>query len=175
MKVEKYCHWLRCRPLSAARKAPRTDNRQERLRLILVEPLKKFDPRVQIKNPVMFVVWIGTLVTAALTINPQLFGPSNATSLYNGVVTFILFITVWFANLAEAMAEGRGKAKAASLRQTTTQLNATRLLADGRLEVVSAAALRKDDLIKVEPRRTDSHGRRSGGRRRLCRRVDDHR
>jgi len=149
MKVEKA---LPLAPLStpvAARKAPRTDTRQERLRLILVEPLKKFDPRVQIKNPVMFVVWIGTLVTAALTINPQLFGPSNATSLYNGVVTFILFITVWFANLAEAMAEGRGKAKAASLRQTTTQLNATRLLSDGRLEVVSAASLRKDDLVKV--------------------------
>ena len=149
MKVEKA---LPLAPLStpvAARKAPRTDTRQERLRLILVEPLKKFDPRVQIKNPVMFVVWIGTLVTAALTINPQLLGPSNATSLYNGVVTFILFITVWFANLAEAMAEGRGKAKAASLRQTTTQLNATRLLSDGRLEVVSAASLRKDDLVKV--------------------------
>ncbi|MGA8133625.1 MAG: potassium-transporting ATPase subunit KdpB [Pseudomonas gingeri] len=149
MKVEKA---LPLAPLStpvAARKAPRAENRQERLRLILVEPLKKFDPRVQIKNPVMFVVWIGTLVTAALTINPQLFGPSNATSLYNGVVTFILFITVWFANLAEAMAEGRGKAKAASLRHTTTQLNATRLLSDGRQELVSAASLRKDDLVKV--------------------------
>ena len=149
MNVEKA---LPLAPLStpvAARKASRADNRQERLRLILVEPLKKFDPRVQIKNPVMFVVWTGTLVTAALTINPQLFGPSNATSLYNGVVTFILFITVWFANLAEAMAEGRGKAKAASLRQTTTQLNATRLLGDGRSEVVPAASLRKDDLVKV--------------------------
>jgi len=149
MKVEKA---LPLTPLSTpvkARKDRRQENRQERLRLILVEPLKKFDPRVQIKNPVMFVVWIGTLVTAALTLDPQLFGPSNATSLYNGVVTFILFITVWFANLAEAMAEGRGKAKAASLRQTTTQLNATRLLAGDRTEVVSAASLRKDDLIRV--------------------------
>jgi len=149
MKVEKA---LPLAPLSTpvkARKDRRQESRQERLRLILVEPLKKLDPRVQIKNPVMFVVWIGTLVTAALTIDPQLFGPSNATSLYNGVVTFILFITVWFANLAEAMAEGRGKAKAASLRQTTTQLTATRLLSDGRTEVVSAASLRKDDLIRV--------------------------
>ncbi len=149
MKVEKA---LPLAPLSspvAARKHRSPDHRQERLRLILVEPLKKFDPRVQIKNPVMFVVWIGTLVTAALTINPQLFGPSHATSLYNGVVTSILFITVWFANLAEAMAEGRGKAKAASLRQTTTQVNATRLLAGGRMEVVSAASLRKDDLVRV--------------------------
>jgi high-affinity K+ transport system ATPase subunit B len=51
------------------------------------DSLAKFDPRVQIHNPVMFVVWVGTLVTLALTIHPSLFGPSNASHLYNGVVT----------------------------------------------------------------------------------------
>src|SRR5271157_92230 len=86
------------------------------------DSLAKFDPRVQIRNPVMFLVWVGALVTLALTVNPSLFGPSHATPLYNGVVTVILALTVWFANFAEALAEGRGKAKAASLRQTKVEL-----------------------------------------------------
>jgi high-affinity K+ transport system ATPase subunit B len=83
-----------------------------------IDSLKKFDPRAQIRNPVMFVVWLGALVTASLTIDPGLFGPSSASAAYNGAVTIILLLTVWFANLAEALAEGRGKAKAASLRRT---------------------------------------------------------
>ncbi|MCU1749113.1 potassium-transporting ATPase subunit KdpB [Pseudomonas sp. 6D_7.1_Bac1] len=140
---------LNPRLTSTVRKGQRHGYNAELLKLILVEPLKKLDPRLQIKNPVMFVVWLGTLVTAALTVNPQLFGPSHASSLYNGVVTFILFITVWFANLAEAMAEGRGKAKAASLRHTTSELNALRLLDNGKTETVPAAALRKGDLVRV--------------------------
>ncbi|MGA2126632.1 MAG: potassium-transporting ATPase subunit C [Xanthobacteraceae bacterium] len=89
--------------------------------------MKKFDPRTQVRNPVMFVVWLGALVTAALTIEPDLFGPSGATATYNAVVTVILVVTVWFANLAEALAEGRGKAKAAFLRRTKIEL---RLQAD---------------------------------------------
>ena len=66
----------------------------------------------------MFVVWVGSLVTLALTIDPTLFGPSSASRVYNGVVTSILVLTVWFANFAEALAEGRGKAKADALRRT---------------------------------------------------------
>ena len=72
----------------------------------------------------MFVVWLGALVTAALTVYPSLFGPSSASAVYNGVATVILLVTVWFANVAEALAEGRGKAKAASLRRTKTELMA---------------------------------------------------
>src|SRR5271167_3510491 len=79
------------------------------MRQALVDSLKKFDPRTQVRNPVMFVVWLGALVTAALTIEPGLFGRSGATAVYNAVVTVILLVTVWFANLAEALAEGRGK------------------------------------------------------------------
>ena len=89
--------------------------------------LKKFDPRTQIRNPVMFVVWLGALVTASLTIEPGLFGPSSVSATYNGVVTIILLLTVWFANFAESLAEGRGKAKAASLRRTKTELMARRV------------------------------------------------
>jgi potassium-transporting ATPase ATP-binding subunit len=116
----------------------------------LIESFKKFDPRVQIHNPVMFVVWLGALVTAASTVDPELFGPSTASSAYNGVVTLILLLTVWFANAAEALAEGRGKAKAAALRRTKTELTAKRVQLTGELELVPAAAVRKGDLLRVD-------------------------
>ena len=116
----------------------------------LKDSLLKFDPRVQIRNPVMFVVWVGTLVTLALTIQPDLFGPAGASRLYNGIVTVVLALTVWFANYAEALAEGRGKAKATALRQTRADLFGVRVLEDGRTEKVPAADLRKGDLIRVE-------------------------
>jgi K+-transporting ATPase ATPase B chain len=114
------------------------------------DSLAKFDPRIQIRNPVMFVVWVGSLVTLALTVNPSLFGPSNASHLYNGVVTVILALTVWFANYAEALAEGRGKAKAESLRQTRAHLVGNRIRKDGSQERVPATALRIGDIVRVE-------------------------
>src|SRR5450631_1466246 len=58
----------------------------------LVASLCKFDPRVQVRNPVMFVVWLGALVTGLLTIYPGLFGPSSASAAYNGIVTVILLL-----------------------------------------------------------------------------------
>src|SRR5664280_1802778 len=115
-----------------------------------VASLWKFDPRVQIRNPVMFVVWLGAVVTGALTMYPGLFGPSGASRVYNGVVTIILLLTVWFANFAEALAEGRGKAKAASLRRTKTELMARRVMASGEIEQVPATALRKEDIVRVD-------------------------
>jgi potassium-transporting ATPase ATP-binding subunit len=115
-----------------------------------VASLVKLDPRTQIHNPVMFVVWVGAIVTAALTIDPTLFGPSSATRTYNGVVTLILVLTVWFATLAEALAEGRGKAQAAFLRRTKVELRARRLRPDGSQEDVAATALRKGDVVRVE-------------------------
>jgi potassium-transporting ATPase ATP-binding subunit len=116
----------------------------------LIASLWKFDPRVQLRNPVMFVVWLGAVVTAALTMDPGLFGPSGASAVYNGVVTTILLLTVWFANFAEALAEGRGKAKAASLRRTRMELMARRVLLSGEIEQVPATALHKDDMVRVE-------------------------
>ena len=116
----------------------------------LADSLRKFDPSVQIRNPVMFVVWLGALVTAALTVEPALFGPSSAPKAYNGALTAILLLTVWFANFAEALAEGRGKAKAASLRKAKIELRANRVQASGQVEQVPAASLRKGDLVKVE-------------------------
>ena len=122
----------------------------ELFRQALIGSLAKFDPRVQIRNPVMFVVWVGTLVTLALTIQPELFGPTNVSRTYNGVVTFVLALTVWFANFAEALAEGRGKAKATALRQTRLNLVAKRILEGGRDETVPATQLRIGDIVRVE-------------------------
>ena len=116
----------------------------------LRDSLIKFDPRVQIRNPVMFVVWLGALVTLSLTFQPNLFGPSSGSRLYNGIVTFVLVVTVWFANYAEALAEGRGKAKATALRQTRADLVGRRLLEDNRMETVPAIELRQGDLVRVE-------------------------
>ncbi len=114
------------------------------------QSLVKFDPRTQIRNPVMFVVWVGSLVTLALAIEPNLFGPTSASRIYNGIVTSILVLTVWFANFAEALAEGRGKAKAAALRRTRSDLVGVRVIEDGHKETVPAKDLRKGDIVRVE-------------------------
>jgi K+-transporting ATPase ATPase B chain len=149
--------------IALRRKSPGTEDRMAAVRARIEEPysadlllsalvasLWKFDPRVQIRNPVMFVVWLGALVTALLTIYPGLFGPSSASAAYNGIVTVILLLTVWFANFAEALAEGRGKAKAASLRRTKTELMARRVLTSGEIEQVPATTLRKEDVVRVD-------------------------
>jgi K+-transporting ATPase ATPase B chain len=120
------------------------------LRRALLDSLRKFDPRVEIRNPVMFVVWLGALVTACLTIEPALFGPSTASRSYNAAVTAILALTVWFANLAETLAEGRGKAHADALRRTRQELVARRVTSSGETETVPAGHLRKGDLVRVE-------------------------
>jgi K+-transporting ATPase ATPase B chain len=130
--------------------APKTAYTSDLLWQAFKDSLVKFDPRVQIRNPVMFVVWLGALLTLALTFIPDPFGPTSASRFYNGVVTAILVLTVWFANYAEALAEGRGKAKAAALRQTRADLQAKRVLGGGRIETVAATDLRKGDLVRVE-------------------------
>jgi len=120
------------------------------LRQAFFDSLGKLGPRAQIRSPVMFVVWVGALVTASLTIDPALFGPTSASRTYNGAVTLILVATVWFASLAESLAEGRGKAQAATLRRTKVELRARRVQPDGTLEDVPATALRKGDLVRIE-------------------------
>src|SRR6478672_10654874 len=111
----------------------------------------KLNPRVMLKNPVMFVVWVGTIVTALLTIDPTLFGPVPGENqrVFNGLVTFILFFTLVFANFAEAIAEGRGKAQADALRSTKADTIARKLLPDGSIQEVSSTSLRRGDQIKV--------------------------
>ncbi len=111
----------------------------------------KLHPRNMLKNPVMFVVWLGTIITALVTIAPNLFGPTPGDNprLFNGLITLILFLTVVFANFAEAVAEGRGKAQADALRSAKSDAKAKKLLADGSIQEVSSTALRRGDQIKV--------------------------
>lgn len=115
----------------------------------LKEAFLKLNPKIMIKNPVMFVVWVGTLITALLTLNPNVFGMTETSAVFNGLVTVILLFTVLFANFAEAVAEGRGKAQADALRLTQTRTYVQRILADGSMERVSSTELRRGDRIKV--------------------------
>ncbi|MEB3359001.1 MAG: potassium-transporting ATPase subunit KdpB [Synechococcales bacterium] len=111
----------------------------------------KLSPRIMVKNPVMFVVWVGTIITAILTINPFIFGSvqDEGPRLFNGLVTLILFFTILFANFAEAVAEGRGKAQADALRSTKSETTARKLSADGSVEEVSSTRLQRGDRIQV--------------------------
>ncbi|WP_200816770.1 potassium-transporting ATPase subunit KdpB [Planktothrix sp. PCC 11201] len=111
----------------------------------------KLDPRYMIKNPVMFVVWLGTIITALLVLDPNLFGTVQGENnrFFNFLVTVILLLTLLFANFAEAIAEGRGKAQADSLRSTKTETTARKLLPDGLIEEISSTSLKKGDQIKV--------------------------
>ncbi|BAY32683.1 potassium-dependent ATPase subunit B [Nostoc carneum NIES-2107] len=111
----------------------------------------KLNPQHAIKNPVMFLVWVGTLITLAVTIEPSLFGPvqQNNPQLFNGILTGILFFTVWFANFAEAVAEGRGKAQADALRSTKSETTAKKLATDGTITEVPSSSLKQGDTVYV--------------------------
>jgi len=116
----------------------------------LWQAVLKLDPRSMVKNPVMFVVEIGAVLTLLLTIDPRIYGGAAASRGYNLTVTLILLLTVLFANLAEAVAEARGRAQAASLRRTKRETPAKRLRSDGEIETVASSALRKGDIVLVE-------------------------
>jgi K+-transporting ATPase ATPase B chain len=115
---------------------------REILALALTGSFRKLDPRVQLKNPVMFVVLVGTVVTFCEAIaHPSFFA---------WAITFWLFLTVIFANFAEAMAEGRGKAQADTLRRMRSETEARRLNADGTESRVAAVELAKGDRVVCE-------------------------
>jgi K+-transporting ATPase ATPase B chain len=112
------------------------------LRQALVDSIKKLNPATQIRNPVMFVVLVGSIITLIEAIaHPGKFAWS---------ITIWLFLTVVFANFAEAMAEGRGKAQADTLRKMRSETEARRLNADGTETLVPAAELAKGDLVVCE-------------------------
>ncbi|WP_026134529.1 potassium-transporting ATPase subunit KdpB [Scytonema hofmannii] len=134
------------------RHTPKADMRGLYQRAIK-ESFVKLNPRIAIKNPVMFIVWVGTIVTFLVTLDPNLFGTiqadTNQQRLLNGLITLILFFTVLFANFAEAVAEGRGKAQADSLRSTRTDTVARKVLTDGNVQEVNSTELRRGDIVKV--------------------------
>ena len=113
----------------------------------VADAFRKLNPRGMVRNPVMFVTLVGAVVTTA---------ELAAAPLRGEPVGFILQIAIWlwftvlFANFAEAMAEGRGKAQAATLRKSRTQTQANRRRRDGLLESVSAESLRKNDVMVIK-------------------------
>ena len=109
----------------------------------------KLDPRVMIKNPVMFTVEIGTLVMAYVAIY-SMSNSGQGSPLYNFFIFLVLFLTVLFANFAEAIAEARGKAQADSLRKTREETPAKVVLEDGSYEVRSSNTLKKGDVFICE-------------------------
>ena len=120
------------------------------LKSSILGSFQKLDPRYMIKNPVMFVVELGCLITLILTFFPTLFGGNAEYRLYNGIVTVILFVTVLFANFAESVAEGRGKAQADSLKKTKQDTKARLLLADGTETTINSSQRKKDDIVMVK-------------------------
>ena len=144
--------------------------RRELYQRAILESFVKLNPRAMARNPVMFVVEVGSVLTTLLWVQ-ALFGRGEAPAAFIGAVTIWLWFTVLFANFAEAVAEGRGKAQAEALRRTRHQTQAKRLLqpvdavlrelraaANGALaerptcpcETISSAVLRRGDGVLVE-------------------------
>ncbi|GHJ41705.1 potassium-transporting ATPase subunit KdpB [Streptomyces sp. TS71-3] len=110
----------------------------------LPDAVRKLDPRVMVKSPVMFVVWVGAILTTV-------FSFKDPGDWFGWTISVWMWLTVIFANLAEAVAEGRGKAQADTLRKAKTDTVARRLLADGRTEEqVAGTQLRIGDLVVCE-------------------------
>jgi K+-transporting ATPase ATPase B chain len=118
------------------------------VREAIVESFRKLHPRTQARNPVMFVVLVGSVLTTVLFFRHL--GDSTATlNVFGGLVALFLWFTVLFANFAEAMAEGRGKAQAATLRRTRSETVAHRRNPDGSVEQLPSSQLAKDDVVVV--------------------------
>ena len=122
----------------------------EIMRQAVVGAFTKLDPRYMMKNPVMFVVEIGFVISLVLSFAPGLLGDTTPNArVYNSIVSAILFVTVLFANFAESVAEGRGKAQAASLKKTKKDTQARLLDADGGERMVPSSELKKGDVVMV--------------------------
>ncbi len=121
---------------------------------VISRSFTKFSPRAQIRNPVMFVVYLYFLFVLFVTLVPSAFpdltGPGYDSNYYL-LVSVILFATLWFANLAEAVAEAQAKAQADSLREARSGLKARQVLPDQRRIVVPAGRLHVGDRIEVRP------------------------
>src|SRR6266496_2588521 len=116
----------------------------------VVDAFTKLNPRSMMKNPVMFVVEVGSVLTTLQLVRGFVAPiPRVTNTKFELQITLWLWFTVLFANFAEAMAEGRGKAQADNLRKSRTETTANRLLADGKTEVVGATELRKEDVVLV--------------------------
>lgn len=122
------------------------------LKNAMIDALKKFSPTYMLKNPVMFVVEVGFLFVLLLVLFPNMFGSvvEEHARLYNGIVASLLFVTILFANFAESIAEGRGKAQVQTLKKTKTVTQARVLLHDGTEILKQAHDLKKGDIVLVQ-------------------------
>src|SRR5437870_4861124 len=111
------------------------------------DAFRKLHPRTMARNPVMFVVEIGSVLTTLRLIQDAVSGGRDLG--FELQITFWLWLTVLFANFAEAMAEGRGKAQADALRRTKTETTGRRIRPAAADEIVPATALRRDDVVLV--------------------------
>ena len=120
------------------------------VRQAAIDSLKKLDPRHVAKNPVMFVVEVGSLLTTLLWLRDRILHPAGAApGWFTFTVSIWLWFTVVFANFAEAVAEGRGKAQAETLRRMRREIKARKIVS-GREVTVDASSLRKGDVVVVE-------------------------
>ncbi|WP_421940941.1 potassium-transporting ATPase subunit KdpB [Pedobacter sp.] len=110
----------------------------------------KLDPRVMVRNPVMFTVEVGTLIMAYVTVY-SFSNSGQGSPWYNFFIFLVLLLTVLFANFAEAIAEARGKAQADSLRKTREETPAKLILANGNVETRSSNQLKKGDIFICQP------------------------
>ncbi len=127
-------------------------NEQEMYLRAALEAFKKLDPRLLVRNPVMFVVEVGSILTTVLWIQ-ALLGRGEAAPGFIGLVAIWLWFTVLFANFSEAIAEGHGKAQAEALRRTRQETQAKRLKSGNKnapIERVASTALRQGNLVLVE-------------------------
>ncbi|MFV0524961.1 MAG: potassium-transporting ATPase subunit KdpB [Acidimicrobiales bacterium] len=113
----------------------------------IVDSFRKLDPRTMVRNPVIFIVEVGSVVTTLLFLRDL--GDDRSADVFNGLITVFLWFTVLFANFAEAMAEGRGKAQAATLRQARSETVARRRGPDGTIGEVASSELHVGDLCVV--------------------------
>ena len=111
------------------------------VRRALWESILKLNPRKMMGNPVMFVVEVGSVITTLLLFR------SHTDFRFNLQITLWLWFTVLFANFAEAMAEGRGKAQADTLRKARSETQANRLRPEGIMETIPSSKLRSDDIV----------------------------
>ena len=145
------------KPSGAQPPRPRGVLDPELLRSALPQAFRKLDPRLLIKNPVMFVVEVTALLVSAIwiaTVTGAQAAASTSSAGFQLQIGIWLWFTVLFATYAEAVAEARGRAQAATLRKTRSETTANRRRADGTLEQVGSSELRKTDIVVVEEGQT---------------------
>ena len=128
------------------------------VRRALVDSFRKLNPRHQLRNPVMFTVFVGSILTTGLGVHALITPLPTATDALSAwlqspafilVTSAWLWFTVLFANFAEAMAEARGKAQADALRKTKTDVLAKKMTSSGKIEEVSGSILRSGDVVAI--------------------------